>query len=109
MTKFRLEDQLTHDILKSQNADKKIGYFTLVNVNYNSKGSDHWVGVIGMETIDGTDYLKVSPTSVNDSAVGKESLRGKQGWRKNSEGDILVPTSETKGYVNFTKEINNEN
>ena len=105
MTKFRLEGQLTHGILKSQNADKDTRYYTLVNVNYDDKGSDHWVGVIGMETIDGTDYLIVSPTSVTDSAVGKDSLRGKQGWRKNSEGDILVPTSETKGYVNFKAPI----
>ena len=111
MTKFRLEGQLTHDILESQNADKDTRYYTLVNVNYNSDGGDHWVGVIGMETIDGTDYLKVSPTSENDSVVGKESPRGKQGWRESSTGDgtILVPVSQTKGYVNFTQEINNEN
>ena len=97
--------EFTGSVFAKQYADKNTGYLTLVNVNYDAKGSDHWVGVIGMETIDGTDYLKVSPTSVNDSAVGKDSLRGKQGWRKNSEGDILVPTSETKGYVNFKAPI----
>ncbi|MGP1587611.1 MAG: hypothetical protein ACTTHG_04645 [Treponemataceae bacterium] len=43
----------------------------------------------------------ISQTSINDNAVGKENLRGKQGWLKDDNGNILVPVSETKGYVNF--------
>ena len=47
----------------------------------------------------------ISQTSSNDNAVGKDNLRGKQGWLKDSEGNILVPVSETKGYVNFKAPI----
>lgn len=49
----------------------------------------------------GKEYLVIPQTSVNDNAVGKENLGGKQGWLKDDNGNILVPVSETKGYVNF--------
>ena len=109
MTKFRLEGQLTHGILESQNADKDTGYLTLVNVNYDSDGGDHWVGVKGGLNINGAEYLIVSPTSNNDRKTSENDPRGKQGWKQPIDGFILVPVSETKGYVNFKKEINNEN
>ena len=35
------------------------------------------------------------------NAVGKYDLRGKQGLLKDSDGNILLPVSEIKGYVNF--------
>lgn len=61
-----------------------------------------------MLTKDGIDYLIISGTSDNDTAVGKDNLRGKQGWLKGSNGEILVPVSETKGYVNFTAPVISE-
>ncbi|HOF84971.1 MAG TPA: RHS repeat-associated core domain-containing protein [Treponemataceae bacterium] len=96
---------LTIDTLKKQHSDSSKGYLTLVNVNYDSKKGDHWVGIKGALTKDGIDYLIISGTSDNDSAVGKDNLRGKQGWLKGSNGEILVPVSETKGYVNFTAPV----
>ena len=96
---------LTIDTLKKQHSDSSKGYFTFVNVNYDSNKGDHWVGVKGATTRDGKDYLIISITSDNDSAVGKENLRGKQGWIEGKNGEFLVPVSETKGYVNFTAPI----
>ena len=93
--------QLTKTIFSNQYNDKNTGYLTFVNVNYESGKNDHWVGVIGFVEKNGKDYLMISQTSINDSAVGKENLRGKQGWLKDDNGNILVPVSETKGYVNF--------
>ena len=97
--------QLTKSILNKQNQDKNTGYLTFVNVNYESGNHDHWVGVTGITQKDGKDYLIISQTSENDNAVGKDNLRGKQGWLKDANGNILVPVSETKGYLNFKASI----
>lgn len=97
--------QLTKSILNKQNQDKNTGYLTFVNVNYESGNHDHWVGVTGITQKDGKDYLIISQTSENDNAVGKDNLRGKQGWLKDDNGNILVPVSETKGYLNFKASI----
>ena len=99
--------ELTVDTLSKQHGDSSKGYLTFVNVNYDSGKHDHWVGVTGATTIDGKDYLSISNTSDNDSAVGKDDLRGKQGWIERN-GKILVPVSETKGYINFTAPVVSE-
>ena len=97
--------QLTRSTLNKQNQDKNTGYLTFVNVNYESDKHDHWVGITGITQKDGKDYLIISQTSDNDNAVGKDNLRDKQGWLKDDNGNILVPVSETKGYVNFKAPI----
>ena len=71
--------QLTKTIFSNQYNDKNTGYLTFVNVNYESDKNDHWGGVIGFVEKNGKDYLMIFQTSINDSAVGKENLRGKQG------------------------------
>ena len=100
--------QLTKDILNTQNNYITAVYLTFVYVNYDSNKHDHWVGVTGITQKDGKDYLIISQTSQNDNSVGIDSLRGKQGWLSDSEGNIYVPVSETKGYVNFKITITNE-
>ena len=99
----KFSGQFSKAIYDKQNQDPSKQYTTFINVNYDSAGHDHWVGVQGIETINGKDYIKISPTSQNDFAVDPEDLRGKQGWLRNSNGDILVPVDQTKEYVNFTR------
>ena len=102
--KYTKGTKFTVELFKDQHNDSENGYLTLVNVNYDDKGHDHWVGVNGVAQIDGKDYVIISNTSKNDNAVGSENLRGKQGWIEEN-GVILVPVDETKGYVNFSAPI----
>jgi hypothetical protein len=110
-------NSLTKDILENQMADSEHNYRTLVNVNYDQSGHDHWVGVKEFQTIGDTDYVVIDPTSINDKMTTYDSWyyydnvkggtyypesRFETGW-KVSDGSILVPMSETKGYVNFVE------
>ena len=99
----KFSGQFSKTIYDKQDQDSTKQYTTFVNVNYDSAKQDHWVGVQGIETIKGKDYIKISPTSRYDSAVGPEDSRCKQGGIRNSAGEILVPVDQTKGYVNFTR------
>jgi RHS repeat-associated protein len=104
MTGYRANGKFTHAQWRKQERSVTDIYITLVNVNWGG-GSDHWVGVEGIETIEGTDYLIVSHTSVNDLAVGRNSPRIRQGWvtkgGENTFPKILVPVDKIKGYVTF--------
>ena len=97
--------QFSKAIFNKQYMDRNTGYMTFVNVNYDSDTHDHWVGVAGFTQKDGIDYLIISQTSENDSALGKDDCRTNQGWIKDTNGNILVPVSETKGYVNFKAKV----
>ena len=107
----------TREIMSKQMSDKKNTYKTAVKVKYNDAGDDHWVGVAGMTSLDGKDYLIITGSSVNDSYLGnglswnKETEkyeytdtnnRQGKGW-KFVNGQILVPVENTTDYINFTK------
>ena len=108
-TVTKITGKLTHTILKTQDNDKSNIYLTLVNVYYTSdKSADHWVGVKGIETVNGIEYIRITPTSNNDSNVSAGSMRGNQNWILSSDGTILMPVSATRGYVNFMKGAEDE-
>ena len=101
----------------SQEEDLYNNYQTLVNVNYDKDNHDHWVGVKGIKTIGKEDYVIITPTSINDKMTTYDTWnyygnndgglfysdsRLEKGW-KIVNGEVLVPVSETKGYVNFTE------
>jgi len=94
----------THAIYDQQGNDQTREYATLVKVQYESTGKDHWVGVKGIETVGGIDYIKISPTSKNDYKVGANTPRGGQGWIERN-GEILVPVDKTSAYVTFSRSL----
>ena len=105
----------TKDIFLSQVDDTDKTYQTLVNVNYDTKNHDHWVGLKDVVTINNKDYVVINPTSINDKMITYDVLNyysDKQGETYYSDkrlekgwivvkGEILVPVKETKGYLNF--------
>ena len=110
-------ENFTRETMFKQMADQHNTYKTVVKVKYNDGGDDHWVGVAGMTSLDGKDYLIIAGSSVNDSYLGnglswnKETEkydytdtnnRQGKGW-KVVNGQILVPVENTTKYINFTK------
>jgi RHS repeat-associated protein len=75
----------------------------VVEVAFNAAGASHFVGVKDIETINGKDYVVISPTSQNDNSVGSGSNRSTQGWTTNSKGETVAPTAAVKSYVVFTQ------
>ena len=114
-TAERKYTSFTKDIFLSQVDDSEKTFQTLVNVNYDEGNHDHWVGVKDVITVSNKDYVVINPTSVNDKMtsydvwnyydekIGKtyySDARLNKGWIV-VKGDVLVPVTETKGYVNF--------
>jgi len=79
-------------------------YYTFANVNYEPHGKPHWVGVNGIVTREGTDYISITGTSSKDSKDIEFTIgtRGTKGWIKEGN-NILVPMSEVKEYQRFLK------
>jgi hypothetical protein len=102
----RKYSSFTHDIYRQQRDDTTREYATLVKVQYDSNPNhDHWVGVKGITSFEGKDYIVIAPTSRNDlNVAGNNSLRREQGWLS-ADGNILVPVEKTNGYVTFSRNI----
>ncbi|MDR1107355.1 MAG: hypothetical protein LBL44_13445 [Treponema sp.] len=100
--------QFTHTIYNTQESDTANNFYTIVKVQYNAANSDHWVGVRGIHTgSDGTEYIVISPTSVNDSgfANNPNSVRYQQGWREGTNGDVYVPVNKITAYKIYSAPI----
>ena len=97
----------TYEMYDEQENDTANNYYTIIRVQYdnNPDQNHHWVGVTGKETVDGVDYFVISPTSVNDSNVSPNSIRGIQGWKKNSNDEILVPVDKVKAYRSYSAPV----
>lgn len=104
------KDGLTHSRVSTfsiydyaaQEFDNANNYYTGIEVIYSKDpDSKHWVGVNGVKTVGDTLYYIISPTSVNDSQVDAAEFRGYAGWKKDSDGNILVPASNVTGAVIF--------
>ena len=97
----------TYAIYDEQENDSQHNYYTIIRVQYDTNPDEHhhWVGVNGKETVDGIDYFVISPTSVNDSNITSTSLRGIQGWKKNSNNEILVPVNKVKEYRTYREPV----
>ena len=111
----RKYSSFTKDVFLNQLDDTEKVYQTLVNVNYDSTNHDHWVGVKDVTTLNAKDYVVINPTSINDKmttydvwnyyddkkgSIYYSDSRLEKGWIV-VKGEVLVPVSETKGYVNF--------
>ena len=101
------EVPFTYAMFDEQENDSQHNYYTIIRVQYDTNPDEdhHWVGVNGKETVDGIDYFVISPTSVNDSNITSTSLRGIQGWKKNSNNEILVPVNKVKEYRVFSEAV----
>ena len=101
------EVPFTYAMFDEQENDSLHNYYTIIRVQYDTNPDEdhHWVGVNGKETVDGIDYFVISPTSVNDSNITSTSLRGIQGWKKNSNNEILVPVNKVKEYRVFSEAV----
>jgi hypothetical protein len=104
--------QFTHERYNNQQNDTANNYYSLVKVQYNAANDDHWVGVRGIHTgEDGTVYIIISPTSVNDSgfSANTNSLRYQQGWREGANGDVYVPVEKVNAYQIYSRQIEQNN
>lgn len=121
-TTGRVDAAFTKALYETQNNDNSKEYRTLVNVNYDDGNHDHYVGVQGVLTVGDTDYLVITPTSINDKLTTYDSwyyfdgftgkpyypeTRADKGW-KVIDGKVCVPVDQVKAYVNFTKDVVNE-
>ncbi len=121
-TTGRVDGPFTKKMFDKQNDDKSNEYRTFVNVNYDDDNHEHYVGLKGFISINGNDYVVISPTSINDKMTTYDSWyyydnvkgncyypqsRADKGWIIN-KGSICVPVDQIKAYVNFTKEQPNE-
>jgi hypothetical protein len=100
----RTDGRFTHAIYNQQENDYSREYATLVKVQYEATGNDHWVGVKGIDTEGGQDYIIIAPTSKNDYNVGPNTVRYGQGWIQKN-GNILVPVERTSAYVTFSRSL----
>jgi len=102
----KTSEPLTKDQFYEQESSN-IDYYTFVNVNYESSGKEHWVGVKGFKTIGGKDYFSITGTSMNDKNDGffPSGNRGMQGWIKDGN-NIYVPVDQVKEYQRFFKSQN---
>ena len=110
---------ITKEVYTKQAEDESKLYTTFINVNWNDKNYEHWVGMNSIETVNGKDYCVITVSSVNDSVIanttiveqkdgsyiynGQNNNRLGKGWL-NENGQILIPTEQVKGYVTFSKE-----
>lgn len=63
----------------------------------------HFVVANGNVTmIDGKSYVSITPTSINDRSVGKDSLRGNAGWIER-DGKIYVPVENIQRVDTLSK------
>jgi hypothetical protein len=100
--------QFSHGMYDAQGNDRATNYYSLIKVRYNSANSPHWVGVQGIETIGGIDYVTISPTSVNDNPADiLGPSRTGQGWIRRN-GNVYIPVEETTEYRIFSAPKNNE-
>jgi hypothetical protein len=77
-------------------------YYTFVNVNYDAKGGPHWVGVKGVVTMEGKDYIEIAPTSIGDINWDDNSSRAGRGW-VGKGARAFVPVDQVKEYVRYAK------
>jgi hypothetical protein len=100
--------QFTHEMYNTQENDSENNYYSLIKVRYNSANAPHWVGVRGIETIGGVDYINISPTSENDDPDGDLGpSRTGQGWIRQN-GNVYVPVERTTEYRIYSRPIDNE-
>jgi hypothetical protein len=100
--------RFSHEMYNAQENDGGNNYYSLIKVQYNAANSPHWVGVRGIDTIGGVDYVIISPTSEHDDPVGNLGpSRTGQGWIRQN-GNVYVPVEQTTAYRIFSRPINNE-
>jgi hypothetical protein len=100
--------QFSHGMYNTQENDGANNYYSLIKVQDDSANSPHWVGVRGIETIGGIDYINISPTSESDNPVGNLGpSRTGQGWIRQN-GNVYVPVDRTTEYRIFSRPIDNE-
>jgi hypothetical protein len=100
--------QFSHETYNTQGNDGANNYYSLVKVQYDSANSPHWVGVRGIDTINGIDYVIISPTSENDDPTGGLGPgRTGQGWIRQND-NVYVPVERTTEYRIFSTPNNNE-
>ena len=109
---------ITRQKYLQQATDQENTYTTFINVNWNDSNSEHWVGMNGIETINGKDYCVVTISSVNDTAIKNTTIKQNEngdyyydgygnnrlgkGWL-NENGQVLIPLEQVKGSVTFIK------
>ncbi len=105
MTVERIHKNFSAEDYAKQEDDMFNTYYTGIYVPYSGEGSNHWVGVEGVQKIDGVNYFVVSATSKYDTKENILQNRYDAGWIKKDD-QILIPESKVNGAVVFKQEKN---
>lgn len=84
------QGDLGKKIKENNNSNKK--YYISGQVKYDEEGDLHWVGIEDIKVgKDGKSYVKIAPTSVNDT---NKNSRRRETWQTDENGDMWVETSD---------------